>query len=98
MTVPHPHPMADLPIEPILRQLEQALAERDTARAFELLGPWSARLEDDARLAGAWLTLLRIAPGHAQLAEDVGRILTRYPLDRDLQLSGCDALIRAAEL
>jgi len=90
--------MAELDLEPTLTQVEQALAARDTARAFSLLKPLKTRLDQDRRLATAWLTLLRIVPSHPGLIDDVDHILVHWSTDRDLRLAGCDALIRAAEL
>ena len=90
--------MADPHIQAILQRVDQALAARDTAKAFELLAPAYTQLESEPQLAAAWLTLLRISPARAGLVDDVLRILTRWPDERELQLAGCDALIRAAEL
>jgi hypothetical protein len=90
--------MAELDIEPILAQVKQALAARDTARAFGLLKPLTTHLDQDRRLVVAWLTLLRIAPSHVGLIDDVQRILAHWVTDRDIRLAACDALIRAAEL
>jgi tetratricopeptide (TPR) repeat protein len=89
--------MADFDIEPILADVDRALAENDATRAFGLLSPFSAHLDRDPRLASVWLTLLRIAPNRASLLDDIQRILARWPADRDLGLAACDALIRAAE-
>jgi hypothetical protein len=91
-------PMAQLDLAPILTQVEQALAARDTARAFGLLTPLKARVADDRQLAVAWLTLLRIAPHQVGLVDDVERIMAGWSSDLDLRLAACDALIRAAEL
>jgi hypothetical protein len=90
--------MTSTPIEPILDQIEQALAARDTAGAWQKLEPLRSRLDQDPRVASVWLTLLRAQPSRENLLEDVQRVLTRWPGDQALQLSGCDALIRAAEL
>jgi tetratricopeptide (TPR) repeat protein len=89
--------MADLDIEPILVDVDQALAANDAPRAFALLSPFVEQLDRDRRLASVWLTLLRVAPNRATLPDEVKRILTRWPDDRDLALAACDALIRAAE-
>jgi tetratricopeptide (TPR) repeat protein len=89
--------MADFDLDPILADVDRALAASDAPRAFTLLAPFADRLDRDRRLASVWLTLLRVAPGRASLSEDVTRILARWPDDRDLRLAACDALIRAAE-
>jgi hypothetical protein len=85
-------------IEPILSQLEAALAARDTQRAWQLIAPLSAARTSDARVANIWLTMLRITPTRETLPAEVEEILEHWPQDNDLQLLGCDALIRAAEL
>ena len=90
--------MSDLDLDPVLTQVEAALAARDSARALALLGPFRPRLVEDERLALSWLTLLRIAPNQRGLVDDVQRIVGRWPDHRDLGLAACDALIRAAEL
>lgn len=90
--------MTTASIDAVLASVEDALAKGDSARAFELVAPLYAQVEHDARLATVWLTLLRIQPRREQLRADVERIVARWPDDAALQLSGCDALIRAAEL
>ena len=90
--------MPTFELDSVLAEVERALAARDPGRAFERLAPLAAELENDRRLAGVWLTLLRISPGRPGLQEDVARILAGWPEDADLALLGCDALIRAAEL
>jgi tetratricopeptide (TPR) repeat protein len=85
-------------IEPILSQLEAALAVRDTQRAWQLIAPLTAARAQDARVANVWLTMLRITPTRESLAPEVEEILEHWPADNALQLLGCDALIRAAEL
>lgn len=85
-------------LEPILAQLEQALAARDVERAWQLLAPLHAQRTLDPRVANVWLTLLRISPGRDGLLAEVTEILEHFQDDRELQLVGCDALIRAAEL
>jgi tetratricopeptide (TPR) repeat protein len=89
--------MAEFDIDPILADVDRALAEGDGPRGFALLAPFADQLERDPRLASVWLTLLRVVPGRASLKDDVARIVARWPDDRDLRLAGCDALIRAAE-
>jgi tetratricopeptide (TPR) repeat protein len=88
----------DADLDSRLAQVETALAERDSTRAFALLEPLRAHLDTLPRLAAVWLTLLRIAPSRQGLAADVARIIQGFPRDQALRLSGCDALIRAAEL
>jgi len=90
--------MTSTRIEPILDDVEKALAARDVATAWRKLEPLRAQLDSEPRVANVWLTLLRIAPTRENLLEDVQHILARWPDDASLQLSGCDALIRAAEL
>ena len=90
MTAPH--------IESILSQLEAALATRDTQRAWRLVAPLSAARAEDARVANVWLTMLRITPARESLVAEAAEILEQWPADNSLQLLGCDALIRAAEL
>jgi tetratricopeptide (TPR) repeat protein len=90
--------MTSTPIESILDQIEKALAARDVPGAWRQLEPLRAQLDADARVANVWLTLLRVQPSRENLLEDVQQILKRFPDDGALQLSGCDALIRAAEL
>lgn len=85
-------------IEPILSQLEAALAARDTTRAWQLIAPLSAARTHDARVANVWLTMLRITPARESLVAEATEILEHWPADNSLQLLGCDALIRAAEL
>ncbi|HET8937043.1 MAG TPA: tetratricopeptide repeat protein [Polyangiales bacterium] len=85
-------------IEPILTQLEAALAARDTQRSWQLISPLTAARTSDARVANVWLTMLRITPARESLVSEVTEILEHWPNDNALQLLGCDALIRAAEL
>jgi hypothetical protein len=87
-------------IESILPQLEEALAARDTQRAWQLIAPlYAARTHlTDARVANVWLTMLRITPTRETLVAEAEEILEHWQRDSDLQLLGCDALIRAAEL
>lgn len=85
-------------IDPILSQLEAALAARDMPRAWQLIAPLSAARTLDARVANVWLTLLRVAPARESLLAEALEILEHWPVDTTLQLLGCDALIRAAEL
>lgn len=85
-------------LDPILDQLEHALASRDVARAWQLITPLSAARDRDVRVASVWLTLLRVSPGRESLVSEVAEILEHWPSDNVLQLAGCDALIRAAEL
>src|SRR3954462_4670190 len=96
-----PAPIMNQPnIDAIVSQVEQALKDSDVPRAFEVVAPLVAdgRLEQDPRIARLWLTLLRCQPNRAGLVSDVARIAARWPDDAELQLAGCDALIRAAEL
>ena len=90
--------MTSTSIEPILDQIEKALAARDVPGAWQKLEPLRAQLDLDPKVASLWLTLLRVQPSRENLLEDVQRVLARWPDERALQLSGCDALIRAAEL
>jgi tetratricopeptide (TPR) repeat protein len=90
--------MTAFQIEPILSQLEAALATRDTQRAWQLLTPLSAARATDARVANIWLTMLRITPARESLVAEATEILEQWPADNSLQLLGCDGLIRAAEL
>ena len=85
-------------IEPILSQLDSAITARDMQRAWQLISPLSAARTQDPRVASVWLTLLRITPTRESLGAEVLEILEHWPSDNALQLLGCDALIRAAEL
>lgn len=67
-------------------------------RAWQLIAPLSAARTLDSRVANVWLTLLRITPTRESLLAEALEILERWPADTTLQLLGCDALIRAAEL
>jgi len=85
-------------LDSVISQVEQALSQGAVDRAFELVAPLTPQRSHDARLASLWLTLLRMRPGREGLLQDVEQLLARFPDDSALQLSGCDALIRAAEL
>jgi len=90
--------MTAFQIEPILSQLEAALATRDIPRAWQLVAPLSAARTQDPRVGSVWLTMLRITPARESLVAEATEILEQWPADNSLQLLGCDALIRAAEL
>ncbi|HTU60937.1 MAG TPA: hypothetical protein VMF89_20935, partial [Polyangiales bacterium] len=90
--------MTAFQIEPILSQLEAALATRDIPRAWQLVAPLSAARTQDPRVGSVWLTMLRITPARESLVTEATEILEQWPMDNSLQLLGCDALIRAAEL
>ncbi|HET6339650.1 MAG TPA: hypothetical protein VFG30_40850 [Polyangiales bacterium] len=90
--------MPDTTVAQVLPHVSAAIERRDIAGAFSLLTPFAAQLTESRDLALSWLTLLRIAPSHENLASDASRILERWPHDPELVMNACDALTRAAEL
>ena len=90
--------MSDTPLSQVLPHVAAAIEQRDVARAFQLLEALGPTLDSDRELASHWLMLLRMAPQRPSLADDVARVLARWPEDPELVLSCCDALLRAEEL
>lgn len=92
----------DAPLGPrlarALAEVSRALERQAPDEAWAALCPFAAQVTEDRELAMAWLTLLRITPRREGLLADVRRIADRWPNDAAVVATGCDALIRAAEL
>lgn len=90
--------MSDSSTREALDDARDRIQQGDIEGAWHLLTPLHAQLDRDRGVAEAWLSLLRIAPGHPDVVRDVGAILERWPDDPQLVLPACDALIKTAEL
>jgi hypothetical protein len=79
-------------------KLTRALAATSPAAAWAELEPLRDRITEDRELAAVWVTLLQASPQRAFALEDARAVLSRFPLDSELQVTALTTLVRIADL